>query len=84
MISLFAPLTQAGWNPARDFGPRIVAFLAGWGSIAIPGPSNGFWVYIVGPMIGAPIGAAVHEYLLRPGLQRITSSSNGNVRRESS
>ena len=84
LISLFAPLTQAGWNPARDFGPRIVAFLAGWGSIAIPGPSNGFWVYIVGPMIGAPIGAAVHEYLLRPGLQRITSSSNGNVRRESS
>ena len=84
LISLFAPLTQAGWNPARDFGPRIVAFLAGWGSIAIPGPSNGFWVYIVGPMIGAPIGAAVHEYLVRPGLQRITSSSNGNVRRESS
>ena len=84
LISLFAPLTQAGWNPARDFGPRIVAFLAGWGSIAIPGPSNGFWVYIVGPMIGAPIGAAVHEYLVRPGLQRITSSSNGNVRSESS
>ena len=80
LISLFSPLTQAGWNPARDFGPRIVAFFAGWGSIAIPGPSNGFWVYIVGPMIGAPIGAAVHEFLVRPGLQRITSSSNGNVR----
>ena len=84
LISLFAPLTQAGWNPARDFGPRIVAFLAGWGSIAIPGPSNGFWVYIVGPMIGAPIGAAVHEYLVRPGLERINSSNNGNVRGENS
>ena len=82
LISLFAPLTQAGWNPARDFGPRIVAFLAGWGSIAIPGPSNGFWVYIVGPMIGAPVGAAVHEFLLRPGLQRITSTKNGNAREE--
>ena len=82
LISLFAPLTQAGWNPARDFGPRIVAFFAGWGSIAIPGPSNGFWVYIVGPMIGGPVGAAVHEFLVRPGLQRIASSRNGNVRGE--
>ena len=80
LISLFAPLTQAGWNPARDFGPRLVAFFAGWGSVAIPGPSNGFWVYIVGPMIGAPVGAAVHEFLVRPGLERIASSDNGNVR----
>ena len=82
LISLFAPLTQAGWNPARDFGPRVVAFFAGWGSVAIPGPSNGFWVYIVGPMIGAPVGAAVHEFLVRPGLQRIASSRNGNLRGE--
>ena len=73
LISLFAPLTQAGWNPARDFGPRIVAFFAGWGSIAIPGPSNGFWVYIVGPMIGAPVGAAIHELLIKPGLRRATA-----------
>ena len=68
LIGVFAPITQAGWNPARDFGPRIVAFFAGWGSIAIPGPSGGFWAYIVGPLIGAPIGAAVHEFLLKPGL----------------
>lgn len=68
LIGVFGPLTHAGWNPARDFGPRIVAFFAGWGSIAIPGPSGGFWAYIVGPLIGAPIGAAVHEFLLKPGL----------------
>ncbi len=66
LISIFAPLTQAGWNPARDFGPRIVAFFAGWGSQAIPGPMSGFWVYIVGPLIGGPIGAAIHELILRP------------------
>ena len=71
LISIFAPLTQAGWNPARDFGPRIVAFFAGWESVAIPGPSSGFWVYIVGPLVGGPLGAAAHELLLRPGIRRL-------------
>ena len=68
LISLFAPLTQGGWNPARDFGPRIVAYFAGWESIAIPGPSEGFWIYILGPLIGAPVGAAVYHFLLKPAL----------------
>ena len=70
LISLFAPLTQGGWNPARDFGPRIVAYFAGWEGIAIPGPSEGFWIYILGPLIGAPVGAAVHHFLLKPALVR--------------
>ena len=55
LIGMFGPLTHAGWNPVRDFGPRMVAFFAGWGSIAIPGPSGGFWAYIVGPLVGAPL-----------------------------
>ena len=67
LIAVFAPLTQAGWNPARDFGPRIVAFFAGWDSVAIPGPSSGFWVYIVGPLVGGPLGAAVHQLFLGSG-----------------
>ena len=68
LISLFAPITQAGWNPARDFGPRIVAALAGWGEIAIPGPEGGFWVYILGPLVGAPIGALIYKLVIETGL----------------
>ena len=70
LISLFAPLTQAGWNPARDFGPRIVAYFAGWGDIAIPGPEGGFWVYILGPLLGGIVGAALFELIVAPGLRR--------------
>jgi glycerol uptake facilitator protein len=70
LIGLFAPITQAGWNPARDFGPRLVAVLAGFGSIAIPGPQGGFWIYIVGPILGGLVGGAVYERLVRPLLPR--------------
>ena len=62
LISLFAPLTQAGWNPARDFGPRIVAYILGWGNIAIPGPRGGCWAYIVGPLIGGSIGGLIWQW----------------------
>ena len=64
LISLYAPLTQAGLNPAKVMGPRIFAAAAGWGRIAIPGPRNGFWVYIVGPLIGGPIGAALYDWVV--------------------
>ncbi|KAJ1558575.1 hypothetical protein HK096_009988, partial [Nowakowskiella sp. JEL0078] len=60
-ISLLAPLSQAGFNPARDFGPRLVSYFLGWGAVAIPGPRNGFWVFIVGPIIGAILGATFFE-----------------------
>ena len=45
-----------------------MAFLAGWEDIAIPGPRNGFWVYIVGPLVGGSLGAAAYDLLIRPGL----------------
>lgn len=61
LICLYAPFTQACFNPARDFGPRLFAAMAGWGKIALPGPRNGFWVYIIGPMIGSPVGAILYD-----------------------
>jgi glycerol uptake facilitator protein len=68
LISLFAPITQAGWNPARDLGPRLVAWAAGFGSIAIPGPRGGFWIYLVGPCLGAVVGAFLYQQGVRPVL----------------
>ena len=73
LISLFAPITQGGWNPARDLGPRIVAFLAGWDSIAIPGPRDGFWVYIAGPLVGGLVGGGLYDWLIRPAMSETES-----------
>ncbi len=67
LICIIAPLSQAGFNPARDFGPRLVAYFAGWGEIAIPGPRSGFFtVYILAPIIGSLIGAGVFQYVIHP------------------
>ena len=68
LISVIAPLTQAGFNPARDFGPRVFAYFAGWGNIALPGPTpTGFLtVYIVAPVVGALVGAGIYDQCLRP------------------
>ena len=60
LISVIAPLTQAGFNPARDFGPRIVALCSGWGTVAM----KGWWLYVVAPLVGAPVGAWVADKVL--------------------
>jgi glycerol uptake facilitator protein len=66
IIMIVAPLTQAGLNPARDFGPRLLAYLLGWGSVAIPGPRGGFFVvYILAPILGSLLGAGLYEFLSR-------------------
>lgn len=71
LICVIAPLTQACFNPARDFGPRLWAYFAGWGNVAIPGPNgHGFFtVYIVAPIVGAVIGAGVYQLLIRESVQ---------------
>ena len=67
IISIIAPLTQAGLNPARDFGPRLVAYLTGWGQIAIPGPKGGFLVvYILAPILGGILAAAIFTKIIQP------------------
>jgi glycerol uptake facilitator protein len=56
-------------NPARDFGPRLLAWLAGWGQVAIPGIHNYLWVPIVGPFVGGVLGAVVYDIFIRDVLR---------------
>jgi len=56
-------------NPARDRGPRLLAWIAGWKSVAIPGDYGNvdfyMWVPIVGPMIGGVLGAYLYDFSVR-------------------
>jgi glycerol uptake facilitator protein len=55
-------------NPARDLGPRIFAYFAGWGSAAFPSPGNYWWIPIVGPLVGGVVGAGFYQLLIHPFL----------------
>ena len=67
IIFFIAPLTQAGLNPARDAGPRLVAYLSGWGDAALPDEVGGwFWVYVLAPFIGSSLAALFFKFVLEP------------------
>lgn len=51
-------------NPARDFGPRLFTAIAGWGFDVFRANNFYFWVPIVGPLIGGPLGATVYDALI--------------------
>lgn len=60
------PLTGFALNPARDFGPKLLAYLAGWGKVAFTGASDipYFLVPIFGPIIGASLGTFGYRALI--------------------
>jgi glycerol uptake facilitator protein len=69
----FGPNAGYAINPARDFGPRLFAFFAGWGHVALPGSYNNgagfafswyFWVPIVGPLIGGTLGVIIYDLFI--------------------
>ena len=64
------PLTGFALNPARDFGPKLFAWLAGWGNLAFTGARDipYFLVPIFGPLAGACIGGFVYRALIGPHL----------------
>jgi len=48
-------------NPARDVGPRLFTAIAGWGGGVFTAGHGWWWVPIVGPIIGAVVGAGVYD-----------------------
>jgi len=77
----FGANTGYAINPARDFGPRLFAWVAGWGKLALPGnystlipktAGNGsgsittyFWVPIVAPLVGAAVACYLYDFGIR-------------------
>ena len=58
--------SNAGYaiNPARDFGPRLFAYVAGWGSQVFTARDYYFWVPIVGPIVGGAIGSFAYDFFI--------------------
>ena len=48
-------------NPARDFGPRVFTFVAGWGSEVFRAGNSWWWVPIVAPCVGGILGGWVYD-----------------------
>ncbi len=60
-VMVLAPLTGAGFNPARSFGPAIVS--GEWG-----GAADFLLVYVLAPVIGALVAGLGYFYLvITPG-----------------
>ena len=51
-------LTGTSVNPARSFGPALVAMISGNAE-----PMAALWVFIVGPLVGAALAAGVYKAL---------------------
>jgi glycerol uptake facilitator protein len=52
-VMIFGPLTGGSFNPARWFGPALIGDSFG-----------GTWPYIVGPLVGALLAAAVYRFVI--------------------
>ena len=64
------PLTGFAMNPARDLAPRLLIDVLGWGNVVMTGGRHMLyaWVPIVGPILGAQLGAFIYTKLISPSL----------------
>ncbi|KPY05728.1 Glycerol uptake facilitator protein [Pseudomonas coronafaciens pv. garcae] len=76
--SAMGPLTGFAMNPARDFGPKLMTFFAGWGEIAFTGGRDipYFLVPIFAPILGACLGAAGYRTLIARHLPSAVSAEH--------
>ena len=64
LICTIGPMTDAGLNPARDLGPRVVGWFVGWKNIAFS--TDAFIVYTIAPLIGAGLAAIFFTRVIEP------------------
>ncbi|KFD57351.1 putative aquaporin-9 [Trichuris suis] len=64
ILSAFGFNCGGAMNPARDFSPRVFTAIAGWGSETFSYRNYWFWVPIIGPYLGAIVGAALYQVLV--------------------
>ncbi|WP_413113860.1 MIP/aquaporin family protein [Thaumasiovibrio sp. DFM-14] len=65
-----APLTGFAMNPARDFAPKVMAMMAGWGEVSLTGARSipYFIVPFIAPVLGAISGAALYRKCITAAL----------------
>ncbi|MBD1550612.1 MIP/aquaporin family protein [Pseudomonas typographi] len=76
--SAMGPLTGFAMNPARDFGPKLMTFFAGWGEIAFTGGRSlpYFLIPIFAPILGACLGAGGYKLLIARQLPGSAAASS--------
>ena len=47
-----SPVSGASMNPARSFGPALAS-----------GTWTHFWIYVIGPVVGAALGAFAYQFI---------------------
>ncbi len=62
-------------NPARDFGPRLFTWVAGFRNTGFGLDQHAWWVPIAGPLLGGLVGAAIYDWFVRPFLPAATAKS---------
>jgi glycerol uptake facilitator protein len=66
IVGITAPLSMTSLNGARDLGPRILAYILGWGDMAFPGARGEFWIPTIAPMLGGIFGGFVFKKVIVP------------------
>lgn len=66
----FGKLHGYAINPARDFGPRVFTFLAGFKNNGFNAGSGLWWIPIAGPLAGGLVGAGLYDLTIRPFLPK--------------
>ncbi|XP_046539705.1 aquaporin-10 [Equus quagga] len=51
-------------SPARDLGPRLFTYVAGWGPEVFSAGNGWWWVPVVAPLVGATLGTATYHLLV--------------------